>query len=174
MKAYIYDEEDLSDYQNNHDSGIAVSEKNLNDLGVLYFNYSDLKDVDSLAKERNYRNRDQIVLNPQTENLKQKLDMFIKEHIHEDEEIRYIIDGSGFFDVRSADEKWIRCKVEKNDLLILPSGIFHRFTLDSTNYVKALRLFQDEPKWVALNRPVDLSNQYRKQYEQKYLSSITV
>ena len=91
--------------------------------------------MNAIASERNYKNRDEITVSPEKMGAvyEEKVKMFFHEHMHEDEEIRYIVDGEGFFDVRSEGDDWVRIRLGKNDLIILPSGIYHRFTTDKTN-----------------------------------------
>lgn len=124
--------------------------------------------MNALAQERGYKNRDTINVSKEGlgEVYEQKIKGFFEEHMHEDEEIRYILSGSGFFDVRETPtDAWIRLAVEPGDLIVLPAGIYHRFTLDEGNCIKALRLFQDEPKWVPYNRTADTDvNPHRVNY----------
>lgn len=118
-----------------HDSGRAIDAEALGKLGVLHYHLSDIADVDRLAADRGYKNRDEITVSPEKmgDVYEDKVKMFFHEHLHEDEEIRYIRDGQGYFDVRSKDDKWVRVLLEKDDLLILPAGIYHRFTTDEAN-----------------------------------------
>lgn len=123
------------DQREPHDSGRAVSEDKLASLGVLYHNCPSVEGVDAIAKERGYKNRDTICVSPQSmgDVYEDKVKMFFAEHLHEDEEIRYILDGEGYFDVRGEEDEWIRIELAKDDLIILPAGIYHRFTTNEQN-----------------------------------------
>jgi 1,2-dihydroxy-3-keto-5-methylthiopentene dioxygenase len=68
------------------------------------------------------------------------LGIFFKEHLHADDEIRLILDGSGFFDIRDPEDKWVRICVEKGDLITLPAGSYHRFTTDDKVFILAIKL----------------------------------
>ncbi|KAJ5701461.1 hypothetical protein N7488_009009 [Penicillium malachiteum] len=171
MRAYWYDN-NQGDQREPHDSGRDVSEETLAKVGVLYKHCPTIEHVDEIALERGYKNRDQVCVSPQTmgDVYEEKVKMFFAEHLHEDEEIRYILDGEGYFDVRGQEDEWIRICLKKDDMIILPAGIYHRFTTNEQNYVKAMRLFQDEPKWTPLNRGADVDvNPHRKTYVETVL-----
>lgn len=118
-----------------HDSGVAVDPSALEKLGVLYYHIPDVSGVDGLAADRGYRNRDEITVSPQKmgDAYEDKVRSFFAEHLHEDEEIRYVRDGKGYFDVRNEGDDWVRIELEKDDLIILPAGIYHRFTTDQSD-----------------------------------------
>ncbi|XP_077166246.1 acireductone dioxygenase isoform X1 [Paroedura picta] len=119
-------------------------------------NYETDPVLAKIRKEKNYSWMDIITIHKdKLPNYEEKIKIFYEEHLHLDDEIRYILEGSGYFDVRDKDDKWIRIAMEKGDMITLPAGIYHRFTLDESNYVKAMRLFVGEPVWTAYNRPAD-------------------
>lgn len=138
MKAYYYDNLP-GDQREPHDSGRAVPASYLSSLGVLYCHCPSVSAVDAIAAERAYKNRDEITVSPDKMGAvyEDKVKMFFNEHLHEDEEIRYILDGHGYFDVRNEGDEWVRIRLEKDDLLVLPAGIYHRFTTDEGNVSSA-------------------------------------
>lgn len=136
-----------------------VTLEELKKLGVEYWYFDpelliqDQSYLSEFKRKRGYTYEDQIEVSPSTlENYEEKIKSFYDEHIHKDEEIRYVLDGSGYFDVRDFDDKWIRIEVVRGDMISLPAGIFHRFTLDDKNYIKAKRLFIGEPVWTPYSR----------------------
>ena len=58
-------------------------------------------------------------------------DIWYTEHFHPDEEIRFILNGGGYWDFRDINDCWVRLSICKNDLIIIPPGMYHRFTTDS-------------------------------------------
>lgn len=165
MRAYYYDNLP-GDQRLAHDSGREVPAEHLASLGIHHYHLPSLESVNEVAAQRAYKNRDQVTISPTTlPNYEDKVKAFFAEHLHEDEEIRYILDGAGYFDVRNEGDEWIRIRLEKHDMMIMPPGIYHRFTTDEKNYTKAMRLFQDDPKWTPLNRGEETDkNTFRQQY----------
>lgn len=70
-------------------------------------------------------------------NYEENSKQFYSEHLHDDDEVRFILEGSCFFDVRDKNDEWIRVSGIPGDFIIIPAGIYHRCTLDAK--VKCVR-----------------------------------
>lgn len=146
VKAFLLNEQNKS-----------YSLEDLAKLGVLYFafnpqTYDKDESLDKVMKERNYGHISIVTLSQESlPNFKEMLVKFFDEHFHDHEEIRFVLEGSGNFDVRNEKEEWVRIFVEPGDLIVLPAGISHRFSLCEKEYAKVMRLFQAniEPIWIA-------------------------
>ncbi|KAJ1654057.1 1,2-dihydroxy-3-keto-5-methylthiopentene dioxygenase [Dispira simplex] len=177
MRAYLYnDQAPEIDPREPHEfqPSVPVTQEELTQFGVLYWSClgpNGLKQMEAVAKERHYKNRDEITISPdRLPNFEEKIKTFFTEHIHEDEEIRFILAGSGYFDVRDPQDRWVRIHVVGGDLIVLPAGIYHRFTLDTNKFIHTMRLFKDEPKWEAINRPLADTVPCRTEYLHKFQS----
>ncbi|KAL9189719.1 hypothetical protein ACHAXT_009394 [Thalassiosira profunda] len=187
--AWLMPDEDCADQKklNQREPNVPVTVEQLQDLGICYWKLDaeaydypklavpwDPKDaVDpKLAKlrdDRGYSYADIITVHPDTlPEYDTKVKAFFEEHIHDAEEIRYILGGSGFFDVRNKEDKWVRVHIKAGDLMTLPEGIYHRFTVDEADCIHAMRLFIGQPVWTPFNRPCE-EHESRKKYVEAYL-----
>lgn len=135
--------------------------------------YPEDPKLKAIRQVRGYDYDDTVAISPGTlAGYEAKIKSFYEEHIHSDEEIRYVLDGSGYFDVRDKEDNWIRIWTRKGDMVALPEGIYHRFTLDENNYIKALRLFSGVPIWTPYNRPQE-EHPSRQKYIKEHVGAQT-
>jgi len=97
---------------------------------------------------------------------------FWVEHSHAAKTIRYIIDGTGYFDLRDVNDEWVRIPVSAGDWFEWPAGINHRFSVDDEASLQAMRLYKGttSPEWTNSPRSeVAGNNTARSNYVDTYL-----
>lgn len=114
--------------------------------------------LDRLARARGYVEQDIVELRPDTPDLSALCAKFADEHLHTDDEVRYVLEGEGIFDIRSVDDRWMRVTVEAGDLLVVPAQLHHRFLLTDRQHIRCVRLFKDRGGWVPHYRNATSSN----------------
>jgi 1,2-dihydroxy-3-keto-5-methylthiopentene dioxygenase len=72
---------------------------------------------------------------------------FNREHWHDEDEVRFIIEGRGLFHVHPANGPVFAIEVEAGDLIRVPRGTHHWFDLCADRRIRAIRLFQDPSGW---------------------------
>ncbi len=108
--------------------------------------------LEAIRSERGYVQMDEVYLGASTPDLEALCAKFYGEHLHTDEEIRFVVEGAGIFDLRDAADRWMRVHVGPGDLIIVPANRFHRFTLDEQRTIRCKRLFQDNSGWTPVPR----------------------
>ena len=104
-------------------------------------------DVEKLKSRGGYVTADVINVNPQTPGLDAMLARFNREHVHDEDEVRFIIQGHGVFHVHPKDCAVVAIEVEAGDLIRVPRGTWHWFDLCPDRQIRAIRLFQDPSGW---------------------------
>jgi 1,2-dihydroxy-3-keto-5-methylthiopentene dioxygenase len=72
---------------------------------------------------------------------------FASEHWHDEDEVRFIIQGRGLFNIRPRTGPVVGIEVEEGDLIRVPRGTWHWFNLCADRRIRAIRLFQDPAGW---------------------------
>jgi 1,2-dihydroxy-3-keto-5-methylthiopentene dioxygenase len=104
-------------------------------------------EIEGLKARGGYRTADVIDVRPETPNLEVMLAKFSREHWHDEDEVRFIVEGRGLFHVHPPEGPVFAIEVEAGDLIRVPRGTHHWFDLCADRRIRAIRLFQDTSGW---------------------------
>ena len=105
------------------------------------------KKIDELKARGGYVTADVIDVKPDTPGLDAMLMKFSSEHWHDEDEVRFIVEGRGLFHIHPASGPVFALEVEQGDLIRVPKGTHHWFDLCGDRRIRAVRLFQDPSGW---------------------------
>ena len=106
--------------------------------------YTD--EIEAMKRRGGYVTADVIDVHAETPNLDAMLARFDKEHTHSEDEVRFILAGRGVFFLRRSGQV-ISVEVVPGDMLRVPQGTTHWFTLCEERRIRAIRWFQDTTGW---------------------------
>ena len=103
-------------------------------------------EIAEMKQRGGYVTADVIDVNPETPGLDTMLARFDKEHTHSEDEVRFILAGRGIFFLRLG-QRVVSVEVGPGDMLRVPRGTAHWFTLCEDRRIRAIRWFQDKSGW---------------------------
>jgi len=103
-------------------------------------------EIDEMKRRGGYVTADVIDVKPETPGLDGMLARFDKEHTHSEDEVRFVLAGRGIFFL-VLDERVASVEVGPGDMLRVPRGTKHWFTLCEDRRIRAVRWFQQTEGW---------------------------
>jgi 1,2-dihydroxy-3-keto-5-methylthiopentene dioxygenase len=104
-------------------------------------------EIGKLKESGGYTTADVIDVKPETPGLEAMLARFSREHWHDEDEVRFILEGSGVFHIHPRSGPVCAIEVVAGDLIRVPRGTRHWFDLCAERRIRAIRLFQDQAGW---------------------------
>jgi len=104
-------------------------------------------EISELKARGGFVTADVVDVYPETPGLEAMLEKFSKEHTHTEDEVRFILQGSGVFHINPGDRPVFGIEVHAGDLISVPLGTRHWFDLCGDRRIRAIRLFQDTSGW---------------------------
>ena len=105
------------------------------------------REVAALKSRGGYVTADVIDVKPDTPGLDAMLARFNSEHWHDEDEVRFIVEGRGLFHIHAEGAPVFALEVAAGDLIRVPRGTHHWFDLCAERRIRAIRLFQDTSGW---------------------------
>jgi 1,2-dihydroxy-3-keto-5-methylthiopentene dioxygenase len=104
-------------------------------------------EIARLKTRGGYVTADVIDVKRDTPGLDAMLARFSREHWHDEDEVRFILEGSGVFHIHPRTGPVFAIEVGAGDLIRVPRGTWHWFDLCADRRIRAIRLFQDAAGW---------------------------
>jgi len=105
-------------------------------------------DVERLKARGGYRSVDVMRIAPDHPDRAALRTKFLAEHVHDDDEVRFFVEGAGLFYIRAGGTVHaLECTA--GDLIVLPAGTTHWFDMGERPRFTAIRLFTTPEGWVA-------------------------
>ena len=113
-------------------------------------------EIEAMKQAGGYTTADVIDVSPETPGLDLMLRKFDREHTHSEDEVRFILAGRGIFFLRgngpdgdgsNGDAHVVSVEVGPGDMIRVPQGTTHWFTLCEDRRIRAIRWFQDTTGW---------------------------
>ena len=105
-------------------------------------------DIERLKSECGYQSVDVLRCLPDNPNREQLRRKFLDEHTHDEDEVRFFVEGAGVFYLRAAGKVHMTL-CERGDLIGVPAGTRHWFDMGPAPHFTAIRLFTTPAGWVA-------------------------
>jgi 1,2-dihydroxy-3-keto-5-methylthiopentene dioxygenase len=105
-------------------------------------------DIDWLKVRGGYQSHDVVRLTPDHPARFELRRKFLEEHVHDDDEVRFFVEGSGLFYIHHGGVVHaLECTA--GDLIVVPAGTRHWFDTGEHPFFTAMRLFTTPDGWVA-------------------------
>jgi 1,2-dihydroxy-3-keto-5-methylthiopentene dioxygenase len=118
-------------------------------------------EIERLKARGGYTTADVIDVKPQTPGLEAMLAKFNHEHWHDEDEVRFIVQGRGLFHIHPREGPVLAIEVEAGDLMRVPRGTWHWFDLCADRQIRAIRLFQNTSGWTPRYTDSDVDKNYQ-------------
>ena len=106
------------------------------------------RSVSRLKDECGYQSADVIRVKKGTPDTAPMREKFLNEHAHDEDEVRFFVEGRGSFYLRDAGKVY-QVVCVRGDLIGVPAGTRHWFDMGSDPEFTAIRLFINPEGWVA-------------------------
>lgn len=157
---------------------VAVITRALNDIDVVFERWeasvefaSDADDatvleayaadIERIKQKGGYKTVDILRCNAATPDKPTIRAKFLNEHTHDEDEVRFFVEGAGVFYLR-IDGKVYMTLCERGDLISVPAGVTHWFDMGPEPDIAAIRFFDNKEGWVPHFTGSDIAEKFPK------------